>query len=98
MRCLPGSPWHSSIRWSKASAAAHAAGLIHRDVKPENVLIADDGRIKIGDFGLARAVTTTTSTGALIGTVAYLSPELVLGNRPTPAVTSTRSGSCCTKC
>ena len=59
--------------------SAHAAGLIHRDVKPENVLIADDGRIKIGDFGLARAVTTTTSTGTLIGTVAYLSPELVLG-------------------
>ncbi|TNB73217.1 PASTA domain-containing protein [Arthrobacter sp. BB-1] len=59
--------------------AAHAAGFIHRDVKPENVLISDDGRIKIGDFGLARAVTTSTSTGALIGTVAYLSPELVLG-------------------
>jgi serine/threonine-protein kinase len=59
--------------------AAHMAGLIHRDVKPENVLIADDGRIKIGDFGLARAVTTSTSTGALLGTVAYLSPELVLG-------------------
>lgn len=61
--------------------AAHAAGLIHRDVKPENVLIADDGRIKIGDFGLARAVTTSTSTGTLIGTVGYLSPELVLGNQ-----------------
>lgn len=59
--------------------SAHAAGLIHRDIKPENVLIADDGRIKLGDFGLARAVTTSTSTGALIGTVAYLSPELVLG-------------------
>jgi eukaryotic-like serine/threonine-protein kinase len=59
--------------------AAHAAGFIHRDVKPENVLIAEDGRIKIGDFGLARAVTTSTSTGALLGTVAYLSPELVLG-------------------
>jgi serine/threonine-protein kinase len=58
---------------------AHAAGLVHRDVKPENVLIADDGRIKIGDFGLARAVTTSTSTGTLIGTVGYLSPELVLG-------------------
>lgn len=61
--------------------AAHAAGLIHRDVKPENVLIADDGRIKIGDFGLARAVTTSTSTGTLIGTVGYLSPELVLGQQ-----------------
>lgn len=60
-------------------AAAHAAGLIHRDVKPENVLIADDGRIKVGDFGLARAVTSTTSTGSLIGTVAYVAPELVLG-------------------
>ncbi|WP_066285806.1 Stk1 family PASTA domain-containing Ser/Thr kinase [Arthrobacter sp. B6] len=61
--------------------AAHAAGMIHRDIKPENVLIADDGRIKVGDFGLARAVTTSTSTGALLGTVAYLSPELVLGKQ-----------------
>jgi serine/threonine-protein kinase len=59
--------------------AAHAAGLVHRDVKPENVLLADDGRIKIGDFGLARAVTTTTNTGTLLGTVAYISPELVNG-------------------
>ncbi|MET1020936.1 MAG: PASTA domain-containing protein [Arthrobacter sp.] len=61
--------------------AAHEAGLIHRDIKPENVLIADDGRIKLGDFGLARAISTSTSTGALIGTVAYLSPELVLGRQ-----------------
>lgn len=61
--------------------AAHAAGLIHRDIKPENVLMADDGRIKVGDFGLARAISTSTSTGALIGTVAYLSPELVLGRQ-----------------
>ncbi|WP_394941077.1 Stk1 family PASTA domain-containing Ser/Thr kinase [Psychromicrobium sp. YIM B11713] len=60
-------------------AAAHRAGLVHRDMKPENVLIADDGRIKVGDFGLARAVTTSTNTGTLIGTVAYLSPELVMG-------------------
>nr|WP_026939795.1 Stk1 family PASTA domain-containing Ser/Thr kinase [Humibacter albus] len=59
-------------------AAAHRAGIIHRDLKPENVLLADDGRIKIGDFGLARAVTNSTGTGqALLGTIAYLSPELV---------------------
>ena len=60
-----------------ALAAAHQAGLVHRDVKPENVLIADDGRVKVADFGLARAVSAATSTGALIGTVAYLAPEQV---------------------
>jgi len=58
--------------------AAHKAGIVHRDLKPENVLLADDGRIKIGDFGLARAVSANTATGAaLLGTIAYLSPELV---------------------
>ncbi|WFR65915.1 PASTA domain-containing protein [Curtobacterium flaccumfaciens] len=51
---------------------------MHRDLKPENVLLADDGRIKLGDFGLARATTANTATGAaLLGTIAYLSPELV---------------------
>ncbi|MHA7154916.1 Stk1 family PASTA domain-containing Ser/Thr kinase [Arthrobacter sp. TMN-50] len=59
--------------------AAHDVGLVHRDVKPENVLLASNGRIKIADFGLARAASTTTTTGTLIGTVAYLSPELVTG-------------------
>jgi eukaryotic-like serine/threonine-protein kinase len=59
-------------------AAAHESGIVHRDLKPENVLLADDGRIKLGDFGLARATTANTASGqALLGTIAYLSPELL---------------------
>ncbi len=58
-------------------ASAHSAGILHRDIKPENVLLADDGRIKLSDFGLARDIGNQTDTGSLVGTVAYLSPELI---------------------
>jgi serine/threonine-protein kinase len=63
-----------------ALAAAHRAGIVHRDVKPENVLLTDDGRVKVADFGLARAVgglATAGHGGTLLGTVAYMAPELV---------------------
>jgi eukaryotic-like serine/threonine-protein kinase len=59
-----------------ALGAAHRAGFVHRDMKPENVLIGDDGRVKVADFGLVRSVDTVTSTtGTVLGTVAYLAPE-----------------------
>ena len=63
-----------------ALSAAHRAGLAHRDVKPENILLSDDGIVKVADFGLARAVEsdpTATRTGLMMGTVAYCAPEQI---------------------
>ncbi|MFG2519286.1 Stk1 family PASTA domain-containing Ser/Thr kinase [Streptomyces sp. NPDC048527] len=70
-----------------ALGAAHRAGFVHRDMKPENVLIGDDGRVKVADFGLVRAVdTVTNTTGAILGTVSYLAPEQIESGTADPRV------------
>jgi serine/threonine protein kinase len=69
-------------------AHAHACGLVHRDVKPQNLLLASDGTLKISDFGVARTLdgTRLTQTGWIVGTASYLAPEQARGEEATPAV------------
>ena len=68
-----------------ALASAHAAGVVHRDVKPGNILLGDNGAVKITDFGISRAIedATLTRSGLITGTPAYLSPEVAKGERAT---------------
>ncbi|GAU64914.1 serine/threonine-protein kinase [Streptomyces sp. NBRC 110611] len=70
-----------------ALRAAHSAGVLHRDVKPGNVLLGDDGRVVLTDFGIAVATgaSTLTKTGELVGSIDYLAPERVKGGTPGPA-------------
>ena len=72
---------------ARALHEAHLAGLVHRDVKPGNLLITPDGRVKITDFGIARVAdqVSLTATGQVMGTVQYLSPEQATGKPATPA-------------
>ncbi|MET9447786.1 serine/threonine-protein kinase [Streptomyces cinerochromogenes] len=71
----------------RALRAAHSAGVLHRDVKPGNVLLAEDGRVLLTDFGIAQIEgdTTITRTGEVVGSVDYLAPERVRGHDPGPA-------------
>ena len=75
------------IQAATALEAAHQGGVVHRDVKPANILITPDGTVKLTDFGIARAVDSVplTQTGQLLGTAQYLSPEQALGQRATAA-------------
>ncbi len=72
---------------AEALAVAHAAGVVHRDVKPANLIVTPDGTVKVTDFGIARAVDSVpiTMTGQILGTPQYLAPEQARGNQATAA-------------
>lgn len=85
-RLSPGTAADVALQVAEALQAAHKRGIIHRDVKARNILIAGSGHIKVADFGIARAVETTTisNAGDILGSVKYMSPEQAAGERVGP--------------
>jgi serine/threonine protein kinase len=83
----PGEAAQLGVQAARALAAAHAAGLVHRDVKPHNLLLGRDGVLKLGDFGIALGLEGTkfTAAGTVLGTAAYLAPEQARGEQVTSA-------------
>ena len=83
----PGEAAGVASRVADALAVAHARGIVHRDIKPQNVLLSTSGEAKVADFGIARAASasTVTETSLILGTAAYMSPEQVRGERVGPA-------------
>ena len=92
-------PVGRSLEWLGQAAAAldaaHANGIVHRDVKPANLLLDGDERVKVADFGVASAADlgSFTEAGTVVGTAGYLAPEQARGERATPASDATRSPS-----
>ena len=99
-RCRSGARSTSRCRSSPPCASRTAARSIHRDVKPHNMMVLRDGRVKVADFGIARAGDSEmTEAGSIVGTAQYLSPEQARGQHGRAAEpTSTRSASCSTRC
>ena len=94
------------VQLAEGLSAAHDHGVVHRDLKPGNLQVTSDGRLKILDFGLARlrlpvtdnaATESLSETQAMAGTVPYMAPEQLLGGRSTHAPTFMPPGLCCTK-